>query len=61
MLSDKAKGYLIGALAAASYGTNPLFAIPLYEEGMNPDSVLFFRYLLAIPVMGIMLLVRRGR
>lgn len=61
MISNKAKGYLIGAVAAASYGTNPLFALPLYDEGMNPDSVLFFRYLLAIPVMGLMLLFRRGK
>ena len=61
LLSRKAKGYIIGAIAAASYGTNPLFALPLYDDGMNPDSVLFFRYLLAIPVMGIMLLVRRGK
>ncbi len=60
MISSKAKGYLIGAVAAASYGTNPLFALPLYSEGMTPDSVLFFRYLLAIPVMGLMLLFRRG-
>ncbi len=51
---------MIGALAAASYGTNPLFALPLYSEGMSPDTVLFFRYLLAIPVMGLMLLFRRG-
>ena len=61
LLSRKAKGYIIGAIAAASYGTNPLFALPLYDDGMNPDSVLFFRYLLALPVMGIMLLVRRGK
>ncbi len=61
MLSNKAKGFFIGAIAAASYGTNPLFALPLYKEGMNPDSVLFFRYLLAIPIMGIMLLCRRGK
>lgn len=60
MLSDKAKGYIIGALGAASYGTNPLFALPLYAEGMTPNSVLFFRYLLAIPLMGLMLLFRRG-
>lgn len=60
ILSKRTKGYIIGAVAAASYGTNPLFAIPLYEEGMNPDSVLFFRYLLAIPIMAIMLLFRRG-
>lgn len=61
LLSRKAKGYIIGAIAAASYGTNPLFALPLYTDGMNPDSVLFFRYLLAIPVMGTMLLARRGK
>lgn len=60
-MSNKAKGFFIGAIAAASYGTNPLFALPLYKEGMNPDSVLFFRYLLAIPIMGIMLLCRRGK
>lgn len=60
MISGKVKGYLIGAVAAASYGTNPLFALPLYNEGMNPDIVLFYRYLLAIPVLGLMLLLRRG-
>lgn len=27
----------------------PLFALPLYKAGMNPDSVLFFRYLFAHP------------
>ena len=61
MLSNKTKGFFIGAIAAASYGTNPLFALPLYEEGMNHDSVLFFRYLLAVPIMGLMLLFRRGK
>ena len=39
---------------------NPLFALPLYKAGMNPDSVLFFRYLFAIPVLG-MMIVARGR
>ena len=54
----KVKGYTLGALAAATYGMNPLFALPLYKAGMNPDSVLFFRYLFAIPVLGIMIKVR---
>lgn len=53
-------GYILGIVAAAAYGMNPLFALPLYESGMNPDSVLFFRYLFAIPLMGVML-VARGR
>lgn len=59
-MNVKAKGYILGAVAAATYGMNPLFALPLYKAGMNPDSVLFFRYLFAIPVLGIMI-VARGR
>lgn len=57
-MNAKAKGYVLGAVAAATYGMNPLFALPLYKAGMNPDSVLFFRYLFAIPILGIMLRAR---
>lgn len=52
------RGYLFAALAAASYGTNPAFAVPLYDEGMNPNSVLLFRYLLGIPVMALVMRMR---
>ena len=45
-------------IGAASYGTNPIFAVPLYRDGMDPDSVLFFRYALAIPLV-MWLLARR--
>ena len=57
--SRKLRGYTLGAVAAATYGMNPLFALPLYEDGMNPDSVLFFRYLAALPIVALMLLYRR--
>lgn len=57
-MNAKAKGYILGSIAAASYGMNPLFALPLYKAGMDPDSVLFFRYLFAIPLLGIMIKVR---
>ena len=60
IMNVKAKGYILGAVAATTYGMNPLFALPLYKAGMNPDSVLFFRYLFAIPVLG-MMIVARGR
>ena len=59
-MNTKVKGYILGAIAAAAYGTNPLFTLPLYAEGMHPDSVLFFRYLFAIPILGLMLR-QRGR
>lgn len=58
LLSNKAKGYILGAIAAATYGMNPLFALPLYADGMDADSVLFFRYMMAIPVMGLVLRIR---
>lgn len=57
-MNVKAKGYILGAVAAATYGMNPLFALPLYKAGMDPDSVLFFRYLFAIPILGIMIKAR---
>lgn len=59
-MNPKIKGYILGAVAAATYGLNPLFALPLYAEGMDADSVLFFRYLLAMPLMAVMI-VGRGR
>jgi len=57
-MNEKAKGYILAAVAAATYGMNPLFALPLYQAGMDPDSVLFFRYLFAIPILGIMIKAR---
>lgn len=57
-MNNKVIGYLLGALSAASYGTNPLFAIPLYREGMNTDSVLFFRYMFAVPMIALMIWAR---
>ena len=54
----KFKGYLLAAFAAAAYGTNPAFAIPLYEMGMSPNSVLLFRYGMGIPFLAILMLIR---
>ena len=54
------KGYALAAFAAAAYGTNPAFAIPLYEDGMNPNSVLLFRYLLGA-LMLIPMIIWRGQ
>lgn len=54
----KTKGYILAAIAAASYGTNPAFAVPLYADGMNPTSVLLLRYLASLPILLIMMLWR---
>ena len=58
-MNVKAKGYILGTIAAATYGMNPLFALPLYGAGLGADSVLFYRYVLAVVMLGALMLVRR--
>lgn len=59
MISEKMRGYVLGAVAAASYGLNPLFALPLYGAGVGVDSVLFYRYVLAVIMLGALMIFRR--
>ncbi len=59
-MTDSVKGYVLGVVAAASYGTNPLFALPLLGAGIDAYSVLFLRYFFAIPILALMM-VARGR
>ena len=54
-MTNKTKGFIYGAIAAASYGMNPLFALPLYAAGMSVDTVLFYRYFFATIVLGILM------
>lgn len=58
MISSEKKrriGLSYGAFAAASYGTNPLFALPLYAAGIGVNSVLFYRYAIALILYGLWL------
>lgn len=52
---SKAKGFFFGILAAVSYGVNPLGAKYLYEEGLNVESVLFYRYGFAALIIGVIM------
>ena len=56
-MNVKVKGVTLGSIAAASYGLNPLFALPLYADGMAADSMLFYRYAFAIVMMSAMMLI----
>ncbi|MBO4597845.1 MAG: DMT family transporter [Bacteroidaceae bacterium] len=53
------KGIICGILAAVFYGTNPLGALPLYAEGVNTSSVLFYRFSVAAAILGILLVLKR--
>ncbi len=54
MDNNKVLGYTMGVAASVSYGLNPLFALPLYAEGIKVDSVLFYRYSLAVVMLAVM-------
>lgn len=53
-------GYPAGIITGITYGLNPLFAIPLMVQGAAIESILFFRYAIAVLVLGCYLLIRRG-
>ena len=57
-MNVRTKGLVCGAVAAATYGMNPLFTLPLYHAGMTPDSVLFYRYAFALPILAAMIRLR---
>ncbi len=58
MSHSKSVGYLFGILAAGFYGLNPMFALPLYQDGMDSVSVLFWRYALSVPMLAVLMLCR---
>ena len=58
-MQSKLKGYLCGIGAAVCYGTNPLGALYLYEDGINANSVLFYRFALAVVMLGVLMAARR--
>ena len=57
--NKKVFGTICGILAAVFYGTNPLGALKLYEQGMNTNSVLFSRFSMAWIIISIILIVRK--
>ena len=58
-MNDKVKGVFFGVLAAVCYGLNPLGALYLYAEGLNVNTVIFFRYAIAVVGLAVMLLLKR--
>lgn len=58
-LSNSFWGCAAGIAAGVTYGLNPLFAKPLLSDGVSVDTMLFFRYLLAVLILGAWMLIRR--
>jgi drug/metabolite transporter (DMT)-like permease len=52
-------GYPAGIITGIAYGLNPLFAMPLMNEGASTESILLFRYSIAVILLGAFLLLKR--
>jgi len=52
-------GYPAGIITGITYGLNPLFAVPLMNNGAATESILFFRYSFAVVILGLFLLLTR--
>lgn len=52
-------GYPAGIITGITYGLNPLFGVPLMKEGAAIESILFFRYAIAVLFLGGFLLLSR--
>ena len=54
------KGVFFGCAAAVCYGTNPLGALFLYREGLSPESVLCYRFSIAIILLAFLMVLNRN-
>ena len=55
----KLRGTVCGIAAAVFYGTNPLGAMNLYADGISTNSTLFYRFGIAVIILGVMMAVQR--
>ena len=52
-------GYPAGIITGITYGLNPLFAKPLMEAGASTEAILFFRYVIAVLLLGAYLVLKK--
>ena len=52
-------GYPCGIITGVTYGLNPLFAKPLMNAGASTEAILFFRYAIAVLLLGCYLLIKK--
>lgn len=52
-------GYPAGIITGITYGLNPLFALPLIKEGASIESILFFRYIISVLLLGTFLFLSK--
>ncbi len=60
-MNNTLKGVICATVAAMSYGTIPLGALFLYKDGINTDTILFFRYAIALVILSVIILLKKEK
>ncbi|RBQ29003.1 DMT family transporter [Aliarcobacter vitoriensis] len=58
-MSIQFQGVIFAIISAIAYGMNPLGALYLYQEGLNVSSVVFYRFLFAVIILGILMIFQK--
>ena len=58
-MSLQTKGVILAIISAICYGMNPLGALFLYEEGLNVNSVIFYRFIFASILLAMFMLIKK--
>ena len=59
IIMNNVKGFIYGIITAMTFGLIPLFTLPLMENSMHYDTILLYRFSLAVVALAIMLVVKR--
>jgi len=59
MANSQLKGAAYGCISAVTYGVNPICAKYLYQDGINANSVLFYRFFFGSLMLGALMLAQR--
>lgn len=52
--SKMVRGYLFAIISAAIYGCMPMMAMYIYDDGVNPMTLVFLRNLLSLPILALL-------
>ncbi len=58
-MNNYLKGVFYGVVTSATFGLIPLFSLPLLESGLSIDSILFYRFLIASLVLGLIMTLKK--
>lgn len=59
IFNKKFFGFFCAVAAAVTFGLNPLFGLKLYEGGLTPPTVLFYRFLFGSILLAIVMVCRK--